>query len=237
MGNMTSLALGTSRSVAFSYTGTTPKLSSVNGVAVACDNAGNEAANISARNLLAYEPETAHYVYDGRGVRVKEWLGLFETSLPYTRTFQYSPELRLLNHTHTTASQTWSNDIVWLDALPVGQLSKDPHSPTPPEEELSTFRYTFTDHLGTPLLQMIGADVVWRAEYEPYGSLYEMREGNAEDQRLRFPGQEATGQSNGDERYYNIFRWYRGGWGGIRKVIQSVWRVVRTYLATQMAIH
>lgn len=210
MGNMTSLSLGTAQSVAFSYAGTTPNLSSVNGVAVTYDNAGNEAANISARNLVAFEPETAHYVYDGRGVRVKEWLGLFETSTPFSRTFQYSPELRLLGYTNTLLNQTWSSSITWLDALPVGQLSTSLNG-MPLGEPQSTFAYTFTDHLGTPLLQMDGADVVWRAEYEPYGSIYEMRAGNAEDQRLRFPGQE--GQSNGDERYYNIFRWYRSGWG------------------------
>ncbi len=69
-------------------------------------------------------------------------------------------------------------------------------------------RLTFTDHLGTPFLQtsVVGAPV-WRAEYEPYGSVWTMRNGAAADQRLRFPGQEFDEET--PEREYNIFRWYR----------------------------
>ncbi|HEY6324756.1 MAG TPA: carboxypeptidase regulatory-like domain-containing protein, partial [Thermoanaerobaculia bacterium] len=79
MGNMTALALGSSRTAAFSYNGTLPTLSSVveNGVsrAVTYDPAGNEvgvgsgALTYSSRNLLAAGDGLA-YTYDGRGVRV-----------------------------------------------------------------------------------------------------------------------------------------------------------------------
>ncbi len=79
MGNMTALALGTSRTATFSYNGTLPTLSAVveNGVsrAVSYDPAGNEVAvgsgafSYSARNLLAAGDGLA-YTYDGRGVRV-----------------------------------------------------------------------------------------------------------------------------------------------------------------------
>jgi RHS repeat-associated protein len=79
MGNMTALALGTSRTAAFSYNGTLPTLSSVveNGVsrAVTYDLAGNEVGvgsgtfTYSSRNLLAAGDGLA-YTYDGRGVRV-----------------------------------------------------------------------------------------------------------------------------------------------------------------------
>src|SRR5262249_44821673 len=79
MGNMTSLALGTSRTATFSYNGTLPTLTTVveNGVsrAIGYDPAGNEIADgssgltYSSRNLLAAGDGLA-YTYDGRGVRV-----------------------------------------------------------------------------------------------------------------------------------------------------------------------
>jgi len=54
--------------------------------------------------------------------------------------------------------------------------------------------------------------VVWRAEYEPYGSVYAYRAGDDGDpQALRLPGQEAADPIVGQE--YNIFRWYRSEWG------------------------
>ena len=210
-GNMTALTLGTSRSLAFAYDGTTSRLSAVNGVPVSYDDAGNEAPNISARNLVAQD--AAHYVYDGRGVRVLEYLNVLETSLPYSRTSFYLPELRLLTYVDSSIGPPKTTSIVWLGDMPVGQLSDDDVSGMILEGDLSHFRYTFTDHLGTPLLQMIGPDVVWRAEHEPYGAVHEYREGAAMQQRLRFPGQEATEDNDGTEKAYNIFRWYRSGWG------------------------
>lgn len=54
--------------------------------------------------------------------------------------------------------------------------------------------------------------MVWRAEYEPYGSVYAYRAGDDGDpQALRLPGQEAADPIVGQE--YNIFRWYRSEWG------------------------
>jgi len=55
--------------------------------------------------------------------------------------------------------------------------------------------------------------VPWRAEYEPYGNVYAMRAGARTDQPLRFPGQELAMTWEGAEENYNIFRWYRAGWG------------------------
>ena len=77
-------------------------------------------------------------------------------------------------------------------------------------------RYTFTDHLGTPLLQTSPTgSVAWRAEYEPYGSVYSYRAGDASDpQALRLPGQDLAEFSDSDkESTYNIFRWYSSAWG------------------------
>jgi len=76
---------------------------------------------------------------------------------------------------------------------------------------------TFTDHLGTPILQTSALQgVVWRAEYEPFGEVYALRSYDRH-QPLRLPGQEAEqlglGANGVTDRRYNIHRWYRGEWG------------------------
>ena len=55
------------------------------------------------------------------------------------------------------------------------------------------------------------AIIDWRAEQEPYGRVAAFRAGFTRHQPLRFPGQEYD-DFTGD-REYNIFRWYRAGWG------------------------
>jgi RHS repeat-associated protein len=102
--------------------------------------------------------------------------------------------------------------IVWFAGLPVAQIDYIPHLFQLPEPET---RYLFTDHLGTPILQTDdAATITWQAEYEPYGRIYTLRAGAPEDQLLRLPGQEATVTDGVEESdYYNIFRWYRAGWG------------------------
>ena len=94
-------------------------------------------------------------------------------------------------------------DVIWFGSRPVA------------DHGASTPRYTFTDHLGTPILQTApSATVTWRAEYEPFGNVYALRQGGvADDQPLRFPGQQVFSSTSGGEESYNIFRWYRSGWG------------------------
>jgi RHS repeat-associated protein len=78
----------------------------------------------------------------------------------------------------------------------------------------TTLYYTFTDQLGTPILQTDGsANIVWRAEHEPYGNVWKMRTGSRTDQPLRLPGQDLSMTWEGAEENYNVFRWYRAGWG------------------------
>jgi RHS repeat-associated protein len=227
MGNITSLHIG-SRSLSFSYLGSTPKIQSVSGsdpTSPFYDSAGNDvtARTYSARNLLTHvasgtdeipnpdEMSYLDYFYDGRGVRISSSLttpGFPPWGGTKTRRSVYSPELHLLGQSDWAAFALdgfYGTEYVWFADQPVAQVSSDSSQST---------RYTFTDHLGTPILQTdAAAAVVWRAEYEPYGSVYTYRAGDAGDpQALRFPGQEApeSGLSN-DE--YNIFRWYRSGWG------------------------
>ena len=122
----------------------------------------------------------------------------------------YTPELNLMAESEYTdgASPAIAHEYIWFAGQPVAQI----------DSATSTTHWTFTDHLGTPILQT-GATpaVTWRAEHEPYGQIYQLRSGQNRHQPLRFPGQEAEQLSLGingyTERSYNIFRWYRARWG------------------------
>jgi RHS repeat-associated protein len=222
LGNMMTMSLGvgaSARAVQFQYEGAKPKLLFVttNGttVPIGYDNAGNETSYIATRSYDARNhlervdapSGSTTFAYDGRGVRVASGGGTAPFSL-------YSPELHLLSrfnqsfrigHPHDPVLLA---DFIWFGDEPVGQSVI--------ENGIPTMRYTFTDHLGTPILQTDdGAAVVWRAEYEPFGSVYSYRAGNRDDvQILRFPGQElAEFVEDGTDQAYNIFRWYRAGWG------------------------
>jgi RHS repeat-associated protein len=81
-----------------------------------------------------------------------------------------------------------------------------------------TVKWTFTDHLGAPVVQTNNTGAVtWRVEREPYGETFAIRAGSDQHQPLGFPGQEEEQLGGGvasSDRRYNIFRWYRAGWGG-----------------------
>jgi len=232
MGNLLSSTVGNRTSV-LSYSGTTPKLTQSvddgNTTAMTYDVAGNETVHAdertySSRNLLQaiqttrsvrscptcpLHPVTTTetFLYDGRCVRV-EW----DHESFLTRQYVYTPELHLLARTGFDSVVT--DTFVWFADRPVAQFT--PGSSVP-------VRYTFTDHLGTPLIQTDDAGaIVWRAEYEPYGHITAIRQGveetldgyDRDEQPLRLPGQEFRALTeSGTEEDYNIFRWYRSGWG------------------------
>jgi RHS repeat-associated protein len=115
----------------------------------------------------------------------------------------YTPELNLMAETETTtaSSPAINYEYVWFGGRPVAQI----------DLATNTTHWAFTDHLGTPILQTNAAGAVdWRAEYEPYGTVDAFRAGASRHQPLRFPGQEEVTST---DRLYNVFRWYRGGWG------------------------
>jgi RHS repeat-associated protein len=228
MGNMLTSTLG-SDVKSFSYQGTTPKLASATGFgSMSYDAAGNESHagtydwQYSPRNLrIAEGYSSGAYSYDGRGVRVgRQWTDL--TTLSHdtlAADWLYSPDLHLLNTQfyRSTGYGYWepmhTRQIVWFGNLPVAQY--DFEGTLDALEPTASLRYTFTDHLGTPILQTDeGGSVTWRAEYEPYGTVHTFVAGTRQDQPLRFPGQEDAYMTRGDVGdYYNIFRWYRSGWG------------------------
>jgi RHS repeat-associated protein len=233
MGNLLSSTVGNRTSV-LSYSGVTPKLTQSvddgNTIAMTYDAAGNESVHggdertYSSRNLLKAIQTTRStrtcptcplfsvvttetFLYDGRGVRV-EW----DHDSFLTRQYVYTPELHLLARTGFDSEVT--DTFVWFADRPVAQFT--PGSTVP-------VRYTFTDHLGTPFIQTDDAGaIVWRAEYEPYGHITAIRQGveetlagyDRDEQPLRLPGQEFRGLTEtGTEEDYNIFRWYKSGWG------------------------
>jgi RHS repeat-associated protein len=201
----------------------------LNGPAGASANFISDTRTYSARNLLQQADFTSptHYCrgpqhgesctggwvlqststlwngYDARGVRVVSMQSSSVGGFPDMKFFFYTPELTQL--ATFAPNDGIGSDVIWFGGRPVASDSTDGPDP----------RFTFTDHLGTPIVQTDAlANVVWRAEYEPFGNVIAMRAGGANDQRLRFPGQQiAFTNFAGDEENYNIFRWYRSGWG------------------------
>lgn len=233
------------RATEFTYDGTTPKVIGVteNGLlrGVTYDAAGNEKSYVATRtylprgNLLyrieddgeGVDHHVVTYQYDGRRLRVVRTEGPVEdpNGIEAKRTFVYSPELQLLSVTVDDRPNLWGKraishdvfvpryELLYFAGKPVAQIAGG----------TGAIRYTFTDHLGTPLLQTeASAQIVWRAEYEPFGNVWSMRAGTAlgendpsgaVEQPLRFPGQEVATRWEGSEENYNVFRWYRSGWG------------------------
>lgn len=136
------------------------------------------------------------------GVSVGE-LATTSSSTDVRKVSLYTPELQLMaevEHVGNAAPQS-AHEYIWFAGEPVAQI----------DSATSTVHWYFNDHLGTPILQTdAAANVVWRAEYTPYGEVYEFHTGAGKHQPLRFPGQENDGTS---ELSYNVFRWYRSGWG------------------------
>jgi RHS repeat-associated protein len=124
------------------------------------------------------------------------------------RFFFYSPELHLLTESELTTSATPAifTEYIWFNGHPAAQ-----------GDTTGTTSWTFTDHLGTPILQTSAAEgVTWRAEYEPYGAIYSLRSLD-QHQPLRLPGQEAEqltiGVNGVTSRSYNVHRWFESGTG------------------------
>jgi RHS repeat-associated protein len=118
--------------------------------------------------------------------------------------FLYTPEMNLLAETEltTSAHPLVANEYIWWNGHPVAQV-----------DATGTTSWTLTDHLGTPILQTSAQQgIVWRAEYEPFGTVYALRSYDRH-QPLRLPGQEAEqlglGANGVTDRSYNVHRWYQ----------------------------
>jgi RHS repeat-associated protein len=118
----------------------------------------------------------------------------------------YAPELSLLAETNlvaTTTTPSIAYEYAWFGGEPLAQFEAAGAG--------ETIRYYFNDHLGAPVLMTSqGGAVQWRVEREPYGRIHSTTTGSSLHQPLSLPGQEYDGTG---ERAYNVFRWYRTGWG------------------------
>lgn len=202
-------------------------------------SARNFLRRVDEPSELSASEHWVEYGYDGRGVRVtRAESGLarrFYTYLPELRLLAVTADdaanvwgLRRGGQSIVSLSTplpVGREEIIWFGDRPVAQVG--PARAATPDPELArrrigtmsipadrAFYFTVTDHLGTPVIQtdMAGA-IVWQAEYEPYGAIWEMRVGKGSQQPLRFPGQETAMTWEGQEEHYNIFRWYKSGWG------------------------
>jgi RHS repeat-associated protein len=181
---------------------------------------GNIAATVVLQvdTSSAYGPDPGHPGYGTVIGVLEDGAGVFASSAVSSMSAQaatatrrislYSPEMSLMTETEltTAARPAILYEYIWFDGRPLAQV-----------DGAGTVSWTFTDHLGTPLLQTSSLQgIVWRAEHEPYGSIYALRSYDRH-QPLRFPGQEAeqlgTGANGVTERSYNVHRWYRAGWG------------------------
>jgi YD repeat-containing protein len=115
--------------------------------------------------------------------------------------FFYTPELQLASETDRSITPTIAYDYVWFGGEPIAQI----------ESATAQVHWYFDDHLGTPVFTTnASASVDWRVEREAYGGQF-LRAAGDRHQPLQFPGQELDELA--PEREYNIFRWYRQGWG------------------------
>jgi hypothetical protein len=192
----------------------------LNGPAGASSNFISDTRTYSPRNLLQQPDLTApaHYCrgpqngesctggwvlqststlwngFDARGVRVVSMQSSSVGGFPDMKFFFYTSELTQL--ATFAPNDGVGSDMIWFGGRPVASDTTGDAEP----------RFTFTDHLGTPILQTDAlANVVWRAEYEPFGNVFAMRVGGANDQGLRFPGQQVafTNFAGDEENYTN----------------------------------
>ena len=125
--------------------------------------------------------------------------------------YLYTPELNLMvEATAVGTERVIEAEYIWFAGQPLAQI----------EPATNTIHYYFNDHLGTPILTTDStATIDWRVERDPYGQIHTTRAGAERHQPLGLPGQEET---FGEVRY-NVFRWYRAGWGRYTQVDPLGW--------------
>ncbi|HSP13608.1 MAG TPA: RHS repeat-associated core domain-containing protein [Thermoanaerobaculia bacterium] len=172
--------------------------------------AGSGAMKPPGPMIASMTPQSRWRTFLNRLRRGEDTLGFsvttkLTTATGPTRSYSfYSPELQLLSETALTDTATppFAYDYVWFGGEPLAQINTI----------TGDIAYDLNDHLGAPLLQTsTTGSIVWRADREPYGNRYLVRASGDRYQPLGLPGQEYS--ENAPELQYNIFRWYRAGWG------------------------
>jgi RHS repeat-associated protein len=181
-------ASGVTQTIGYDKTG---KVNSFNPASDAITGAVyNQAGQLAA--VMAGANATAQYTYDAAGQRLFKVGAVSGTTL-----YQYDRSGHLLEETDGQGNA--QVDYIYLDNLPVATLS-----PT-----TGQVYFLHNDRLGTPQLATdSGQNVVWTANYGPFGEMNAIP--SLIVQNLRLPGQEFDVDTG---LYHNGFRDYVPGWG------------------------
>jgi RHS repeat-associated protein len=161
---------------------------------------------LPARRAIAYAPRSASRA-NGPAVPIAN------NETPTQTVYWYTPELHLMMETKVVSNATTSEwEYIWFNGQPAVQI----------DSSTGDMAWYFNDHLGTPILQTDAtAAEIWHVERDPYGTPFATTIGPTRHQPLAFPGQEQDGELS-----YNIFRWYRAGWGRYTQA-DPAWSPVR----------
>jgi RHS repeat-associated protein len=148
-------------------------------------NQAGRLASVRAGNNMA-----AQYTYDGFGHRLMRVGAITSTTL-----YQYDSRGRLIEETDGDGNALV--DYIYVGSMPVATISS------------GQVYFLLDDRLGTPQLATdINQNVVWAANYGPFGEMSSVPSGII--QNLRLPGQEYDAETG---LYHNGFRDYVPEWG------------------------
>jgi len=187
----------------YDYTAGTNKLAAMAGpIWFDYDANGNTTSIVSggSRNLGYWENQRlwyvgagggfpgGQYVYNGNGQRVRKVVNNVATIFHYNQSGQIIAE--------SDGSGSITAEYIYLNGQPLAKI-----------EGANTYYY-HNDHLGTPQ-KMTGPnqaqDVVWAADYKPFGETMSITSLNGFTNNLRFPGQYFDAETGLN---YNYFRDY-----------------------------
>lgn len=211
-GNRTSKTIGTA-TTAYSYPGTSHRLSSIGSASRVYDAGGNTTqigTGIAAQGFVLDDrgrlrdfkvgtTVKASYRYNGKGERV---LRIDPVNAINSQQFVFDEAGRLLGE--YTAAGSRLKEYVWLDDTLVAILS---------EHDGSGYQFVETDHLGTPraVVHPSRNTIIWRWDLNNTAFGEHLPNGNPDGDsftyllNLRFPGQYFNAESG---LYYNDFREY-----------------------------
>lgn len=150
----------------------------------------NQAGRLST--VMAGNDVAAQYTYDGFGRRLTRAGAITSTTL-----YQYDRSGRLIEETDGDGNALV--DYIYVGSMPVATIS--------PSQGQVFFLHG--DRLGTPQLATdMNQNVVWAANYGPFGEMSSIPSGIVQD--LRLPGQEFDAETG---LYHNGFRDYVPEWG------------------------
>jgi len=177
-----------------------------------------------ANRLVTVDGVGALYDYDGENRRVRK--GGTQTTY-----FFYDPSGRILTElridSEVNGGAAYGKDYVYLSDGPIARVDwSDTPNPDyhpcnpkpgvicpPPRVAIADLLYYHDDHLGTPIaMTNQDAELVWRAEYRPFGELFSNTIANVEN-NLRFPGQYFDAETGLHQNWFRDYQPKTGRYG------------------------